>query len=290
MRKVIHKIANYISRITTPQIHKTVEAKVVRLATNELLKGRCAFITGGTSGIGYSICEAMLDAGAKVIIGGRDAVKCAKTCNKLIEQDVTRKDRVDFVIIDLSISNDYDKVVGEILSKTQTLDILVNNAGTLGCQFGHGTEADFDKVIDTNLRSVFMLSQAVAKYFKNHGIAGNILNIGSSSSYRPAASAYTLSKWGIRGLTLGMGKTLIKYNIVVNGIAPGPTATPMLLADGDTNINLPSNPLGRYAMPDEIGNMAVILTSEVGRTVVGAIVPMTGGAGIITYDDMKYEF
>lgn len=225
-----------------------------------------------------------------MIIGGRDATKCEKACLSLIEEDTNRKGRVDFIIIDLSIPNDYDKVVDEILTKTSTFDILVNNAGTLGCQFGYGTEDDFDKVINTNLRSVFMLSQAVARYFKNSNISGNILNIGSSSSYRPAASAYTLSKWGIRGLTLGLAKTLIKHGIVVNGIAPGPTATPMLIANGDTNIHLPSNPLGRYALPEEIGNMAVVLVSGLGRTVVGAIVPMTGGAGIITYDDMRYDF
>lgn len=145
-------------------------------------------------------------------------------------------------------------------------------------------------MIEVSLRGAFMLSQAVAKYFVSHQIKGNILNIGSSSSFRPASSAYTLSKWGIRGLTLGMAKSLISKGIVVNGIAPGPTATPMLLPDGQKNIDLPSNPLGRYAMPEEIANMAVILTSDLGRTVVGAIVPMTGGAGIITFDDMKYGF
>jgi 3-oxoacyl-[acyl-carrier protein] reductase len=125
---------------------------------------------------------------------------------------------------------------------------------------------------------------------KENKITGNILNIISSSGLRPAASAYTLSKWGVRGLTLGLAKSLIPYDIVVNGLAPGPTATPMLMKDGSEEIGHTSNPLGRYAMPEEIANMAVVLTSGMGRTVVGDIVYMTGGAGIITFDDMDYKF
>ena len=122
---------------------------------------------------------------------------------------------------------------------------------------------------------------------ENH-INGNILNLASSSSIRPANSAYAISKWGIKGLTLGLAKMLIKHNIVVNGIAPGPTATPMLMKDGDNSISLPQNPSGRYVMPEEIANLAVILVSSMGRMVVGDIIYVTGGAGVITYDDVNY--
>ena len=111
------------------------------------------------------------------------------------------------------------------------IDILVNNAGVLGASMPNATEEEFDKVIDTNLKGVFFLSQLVGKYMKENKIEGNILNVGSSSSLRPAISAYTLSKWGIRGLTLGLAKALAPYGITVNGIAPGPTMTPMLLQD-----------------------------------------------------------
>jgi len=295
MRRFIHRVAGYVARITTPQVKNNVSAKVVTLAPGELLAGRWALITGGTSGIGLAIAKAMLDAGAGIVVAGRNRGKWDAVYQMMTEEDASRKGRAFFIQVDLSKQNDYKSIIDLILSTIppyahSKFDILVNNAGTLGCQFGSGTEEDFDKVIDTNLRSAFMLSQAVAHYFVDNGIKGNILNIGSSSSFRPAASAYTLSKWGIRGLTMGMAKSLIGKGIVVNGIAPGPTATPMLLPEGSTNIDLPTNPLGRYAMPEEIANMAVILVSEMGRTVVGAIVPMTGGAGIITYDDMNYGF
>ena len=114
------------------------------------------------------------------------------------------------------------------------------------------------------------------------------MNICSSSSVRPATTAYTLSKWGIRGYTVGLAKQLIKHGIVVNGLAPGPTATPMLIKDVSNNYSLPNNPSQRYATPDEIANMAVILTSGMGRMIVGDIIYMTGGAGVITVDDINY--
>ena len=145
-------------------------------------------------------------------------------------------------------------------------------------------------ILDTNLKGPFFLSKLVAQNMKNNNIKGNILNIASSSSLRPGNSAYNLSKWGIRSLTLGLAKSLIPYGITVNGIAPGPTATPMLIKGEINDITHNNLPLGRFAMPEEIANMAVFLTSNLGQTVVGDIVYMTGGAGIITFDDLKYNF
>lgn len=153
----------------------------------------------------------------------------------------------------------------------------------------NATEEVYDAVLDTNLKGTFFLSQFVGKYMKENNIKGNILNIASSSSLRPAVSAYTLSKWGVRGLTLGLAKALAPYGITVNGLAPGPTATPMLMKD-TSNITNNRIPLGRYVKPEEIANMAVFLVSEMGRSIIGDIVYMTGGAGVVTYEDMGYDF
>ena len=91
-------------------------------------------------------------------------------------------------------------------------------------------------------------------------------------------------------MTVGLAKKLIKHGIVVNGIAPGPTATPMLVKDynEDSDITLKSLPIERYILPEEIANMAVFLTSNLGKSIVGDIVYMTGGAGTITVDDISY--
>ena len=170
------------------------------------------------------------------------------------------------------------------------IDILVNNAGVNGQGMPNATEEEYDKILDTNLKGVFFLSQMFGKYFIQNGIKGNILNIASASSLRPATSAYSLTKWGVRGLTLGLAKALGKEGITVNGIAPGPTATPMMLKSEETNMNLESIPLGRYIMPEEVANMAVILVSDMGRSIMGELVFMTGGAGNLTFDDVCYSF
>jgi len=171
------------------------------------------------------------------------------------------------------------------------INILVNNAGLVGGELRECTEEKYNAILDTNLKGTFFLSQLVGQYMKENHIKGHILNIGSSSSLRPATSAYTISKWGIYGFTKGLAKILAPYGITVNGIAPGPTATPMLMPDGiKDNLSFPTNPLGRFILPEEIANMAVFLVSEMGRSIIGDMVFMTGGSGVVTYDDVKYYF
>ena len=211
---------------------------------------------------------------------------------KLAEENPSAKDRISFVVMDNKEVSSFKTLFDShpILKET---GILVNNAGVLGGDISQVTEEDYDSILDTNLKGTFFLSQLVAWNMKERGIKGNILNIASSSSLRPATSAYTISKWGIRGLTLGLAKVLAPYGITVNGLAPGPTATPMLMGEGGVkirDISLENNPTGRYAMPEEIANMAVVLASGMGRMVVGDIVYMTGGAGLITLDDTYYQF
>lgn len=270
---------------------KKVTTSIVQIAPNELLKGRVALLTGGTSGIGFAIANAFLKSGASVVITGRNESRIQDSCNKLL-QNKDFQNRIFGVVMDNTDVAGFETCFQKILSLLdgRNVDILINNAGIRGGHIATVTGADYDMILDTNLKAVFFLSRLVGKYMKENKITGNILNIISSSGLRPATSAYTLSKWGVRGLTLGLAKSLIPYDIVVNGLAPGPTATPMLMKDGSEEIGHISNPLGRYAMPEEIANMAVVLTSGMGRTVVGDIVYMTGGAGIITFDDMDYKF
>lgn len=268
-----------------------VYPQIVSLAPNDLLHGRTALITGGTSGIGYEIAKAFLAAGANVIITGRNKDRVESSVEQL-KHGLLKSCVVNGLVLDnLKVSEFTMRFTQAVKIANAPIDILVNNAGVLGCNFVDGTEEDYDAVLDTNLKGVFFLSQLVAHYMKDNHIKGNILNVASSSSLRPAASAYTLSKWGIRGLTLGMARTLTQYDIVVNGIAPGPTATPMLMRDGvKSDIGLRQSMTGRYALPEEIANMAVILVSDMSRMIVGDIVYMTGGAGLVTNDDMNYTF
>ena len=251
---------------------------------NELLKGRCALITGGTSGIGLAIAKAFIDAGASVIITGRKQAKIENALNIL-----GGKNAYGFVL-DNSQNEDFEDSVNQLIKQYGLLDILVNNAGIGGGNLCTTTINEYDQVMNTNLRGAFFLSRIIARRMIQNNIKGNILNIASSSSLRPANSAYILSKWGIRAFTEGLAKTLIKHQIVVNAIAPGPTATPMLCSEDNIDISRSNCLFKRYITTTEIANMSVILVSNLGRSVVGDVVYMTGGSGNLTNDDFDYSF
>lgn len=267
-----------------------VNANIVALQRSDLLKGRTALITGGTSGIGKAIAKAFLNAGANVIITSRTQAKAEEVA------ETFKKEYASQLVVGIKMDNgnisSFKQILEDVCSKLvdNKLDILVNNAGIRGGRWGETTSTEYDNVMDTNLKGVFFLSELVAKYMIDNGIHGNILNICSASSLRPANSAYCLSKWGVRALTEGMAKSLIPYDIVVNGIAPGPTATPMFGLDSNANLTVASQPNKRFTTVEEIANMAVIYVSDMGRTIVGDIAYMTGGAALLTYDDNSYEF
>ena len=285
-------LKSYIKKILQFKMSVSVYPRIVTLSPNELLKGRTALITGGTSGIGFAIAEAFLNAGAKIIITGRSENKIKIACQRLKDK-YTNHNAEEFIygyVLDNTDISNLDISFQNILKLCKSpIDILVNNAGIVGGEIATVDEELYDTILNTNLKGMFFLSRTVANYMKNNNIKGNVLNIGSSSCLRPAASAYTLTKWGTRGFTLGLAKTLAPYGITVNGIAPGPTATPMLNKEPNSNLTFP-NPLGRFGLPEEIANMAVILVSDMGRSIIGDMIYMTGGSGLITFDDVPYKF
>lgn len=270
-----------------------VEVTITELAPNDVLIGRTALVTGGTSGIGFEIAKAFLKAGANVILTGRNLKRINEACSQL--QKCILKPNKNYLLgieLDNKDISSFEEKINEVLLKPQVarIDILVNNAGIIGGFINNTTEVEFSDVIDVNLKATFFLSRILGRYWKKNKIYANILNVASSSSLRPADSAYSLSKWGVRGLTLGLAKSMAPYGITVNGIAPGPTATKMLLGEKQDNHYLAKSPISRYIMPQEIANMAVFLVSDMGKAIVGDIVYMTGGAGVVTFDDIKYNF
>lgn len=287
---MIGSIKRIISGILR-QFAPIVKVEVASLSPNQLLKGRTALITGGTSGIGFQIARSFLHAGAHVIITGRKQKKVNEACQKLLQECEEWKDSIHGIEMDVTKINQLEQCFQEMIKSIGDVDILVNNAGLEGGNINCCTEEEFDAIINTNMKGVFFLSRIVARHMLKQGAKGNILNVCSSSSLRPANSAYTMSKWAVRGLTEGLARMLIPYDIVVNGIAPGPTATPMLMKDGVIeNLNLSNNLTGRYAIPEEIANMAVVLVSGMCRMVVGDVLYMTGGSGLIYNEDACYHF
>lgn len=291
IKSELKKILSISKRLQNKKFN--VHAEIVCLAENQLLTGKTALVTGGTSGIGFAIADAMLSANVdKIIITGRDNERCEEAVSKLLAKNDSRQGKVDYIVLDMRKCNLFEKGFKDVQNKLggKPLTILVNNAGIQGARFGITTEDEYDNVMDTNYKGVFFLSQMVAHYMVDNKIEGNILNVASSSSIRPTNSGYSLSKACIKNLTQGMAKFLIPYGIVVNGIAPGPTATPLMNKDSGSSLYHPSNPSRRFATVEEIASMAVVLCSGIGRMVVGDIVYMTGGAGVITYDDVMYGF
>lgn len=256
----------------------------IETSQDQSLKGRTALISGGTSGIGFEISKAFLKSGADVVICGRNSQKLNKTIQELKEFG-----NVYGIEYDIANISAMEEAVKSFLNKEKLhIDILVNSAGTNSSEkFGFITEEMYDQVLDTNLKGSLFLSQLVSNHMKENHIKGNILNIASTGSFRPADTAYRISKWGLRGLTLGMAKSLIKEGIVVNGIAPGPTATSMLSASNE-EISWVRNPSGRMATVEEVAELAKYMVSGKGRMMVGEIVSLSGGAGVLTFDDVDY--
>lgn len=282
IKNIVHRGIHYVFH-GVPTIN--VEAKVVKLALPQLLQNRVVLITGGSSGIGKEIARACLASGAKVVITARNKRKLELTVDELrkVSQEIYS------ISLDISHVGDMPNVITEAEHMAGAkLTTLINNAGIASGSFDCLKESEFMAVLETNLKGTVFMSKCFSDYLINHKIKGNILNVVSSSGLRPALSAYEISKWGLRGFTAGLAKKLIPYGIVVNGIAPGPTATPMLMNEGERNLAHPTNPSGRFTTPEEVANLAVYLISDMARQIVGDIVCMTGGAGITTFDDVKH--
>lgn len=244
-----------------------------------LLDGKTALITGGSGGIGFAIAKVFLQQGCEVIIAGTNEEKLSDYCKKLVGG------KADYMVIDVTDVDAMAEKVSLVSNKSSSgkIDILVNSAGVVShSDFFHMTEKEYDLIMDINAKGTYFMSQAVGKYMIEKKIKGHILNITSSSALRPAWTPYQMSKWAVRGLTLGLADVLLPYGIVVNAIAPGPVATPMLgIHEGDSIYN-GDFPSMRYAMPEEIAQLAVFMVSDMGNLIVGDTFYMTGGSGTIS--------
>lgn len=249
-----------------------------KIHSGQELQGKTALIIGGTSGIGLAIAETFWACGCQVIVAGSSQEKLAKV-------KVDWQGRIQTLQIDVCNVQSFEQKIAEAVSLAPhgQIDILVNSAGVSSkLSYLEMTEFEFDKVMDTNLKGTYFMCQAVAKHMIAQKIHGHILNVSSASSVRPAWSPYHLSKWGIRGMTIGLADQLLPYGIVVNAIAPGPVATPLLGKEEGDSIYNPINPAGRYATPKEIAELAVFMVGRSGDLVIGSSFFITGGGGVIS--------
>ena len=274
-------VKNGIHRILKKMKKVVKEPVYIPVLEGKILSGKTVLITGATGGIGRAIAKRCVENGAVVIIAGRSQEKVSIIVNSL-------NNTVPFIVDIQDTERMKQAFLGLVEDKKLKIDTLINCAGLqAGGIFGNTDLVGFDKTINTNLKGTYFLSQIFSNYLIENDIKGNILNISSVSGCRPAISPYMVSKWGITGLTDGMAKKLIKYGIVVNGIAPGPVATEMIGLDG-SNLDYDNAPAGRYSDPIEIANLAVFMISSMGRMIVGDTVYISGGCGNLTFDDIEY--
>jgi len=272
---------DFLKKIRRYFVIEKIKQVQIPVMEGSYLRGHTALICGGTGGIGYAIAERFIANGCKVVISGTSEEKLRKACNSLGGE-------TNFVVLDLRNISQTQNSLNDFLSHykdVNKIDILVNAAGIHGpSDFWNITENDFNSVMEINVRGIFFVCQVIGTYMKENGIKGHILNISSASALKPGKTPYEISKNAVRSMTLGMADEMIKYGIVVNCLAPGPVATPMLNKDRNSSLTWEGNPSGRLATPDEIANWAVFMASGLGDYIVGNSLYISGGSGTICID------
>ncbi len=242
------------------------------------LKNKTALITGGGTGIGFGIAKAMIDAGAKVIITGRKE-------EPLLQAKKQLGGSCYYFVFDVLNKQLIPSFLEKIETEIAALDILVNNAGIHLKKWALETEdEEFEKIIQTNLLSVFSLSRACAERMV-HRKKGSIIFLGSMTEIfgMDRVSAYGTSKSALTGLMNNLVTEFSKYNVRVNTIAPGWIESPMMLNAINADPQRKEKIINRIAMegfgkPEDIGNATVFLSSEAARYITGVVLPVDGGA------------
>jgi NAD(P)-dependent dehydrogenase (short-subunit alcohol dehydrogenase family) len=242
-------------------------------------KGKCVIVTGASVGIGAGIARRFAQAGADVVLTYRTHREEAEiVCSQIQDLGV----RAYLVQADLTVASQVELLMDEALSAFGKVDAIINNAGNYPRALVLDmTEAQWDEVVDTNLKSVFLCTQAAARHMVQRGEGGAIVNVASIESFNPAAehSHYVAAKAGVVMFTQTAALELGQYGIRVNAVAPGlinapalPTAWPEGLARW-----LKRAPLKRVGEPEDVGDACLFLASDAARWITGTTLMVDGG-------------
>jgi 3-oxoacyl-[acyl-carrier protein] reductase len=240
-----------------------------------------AWVTGSSTGIGRAAAEALAREGCRVAVHYNSSEDEARE----VVQGIEASGGEAFLVGgDVADSGDVERMAGEVEERFGRLDILVNNAGSLieRRSLLEMSEELWDRVMDVNLKSVFLVSQAVVPIMKRGG-GGRIINVTSVAARNgggPGSVAYATAKAGVSTLTRAMAKELISENILVNGVAPGVITTPFhdRFTPPDVRENLArAIPMGREGTPEETAGAILFLASPWSSYLVGEIIEVNGG-------------
>ncbi|MDV5356343.1 2-dehydro-3-deoxy-D-gluconate 5-dehydrogenase KduD [Enterobacter asburiae] len=242
------------------------------------LTGKVALVTGCDTGLGQGMTVGLAEAGCDIVGFNR------KIPHETAQRVEALGRRFHAIQADLRDQQQLTSIVDEAVEKMGHLDILINNAGTIRrCDAIDFSEKDWDEVMDLNLKSLFFLSQAVARQFIAQGSGGKIINIASMLSWQGGirVPSYTASKSGVMGLTRLLANEWAKHNINVNAIAPGYMATNntrQLREDAERNKEILDRiPAGRWGTPEDLQGAAVFLASPAADYVNGYTLAVDGG-------------
>jgi 2-deoxy-D-gluconate 3-dehydrogenase len=248
------------------------------------LQKRVAFVTGGNGGIGLGMAKGLAAAGAAVAIAGRNKTKAQSALAELR----TAGAQAEFIEVDVTQETSCKQAIQGAVARFGRLDILVNNAGTtVRKQPQDLTAEDWHLVMDTNLTSAFLCSQAAYPHLVKAG-GGKIINIGSMMSIFGAsyATPYATSKGGIVQMTRSMAIAWAKDNIQVNAILPGWIDTDLTRkareqVEGLNDKVMTRTPAQRWGSPKDFAGIAVFLAAPASNFVTGAAIPVDGGYSVM---------
>jgi 3-oxoacyl-[acyl-carrier protein] reductase len=236
------------------------------------LRNRVALVTGGSRGIGAAVAIALAESGANVAVNYRERVDAA---NAVCAEIRGMERKAISVQADVSVAGDVKRMVAEVEAQVGGIDILVNNAAIAHPRkLEEITEAEWDEVLTVNLKSVFLVTQAVVAGMRRRKW-GRVINLSSVAAQTGGAvgAHYAASKAGIIGLTHSCAASLVRDGITVNAIAPALIETDMVASNPNANPNL--IPMGHFGKVDDVASVAVMLASNDYMT--GQTVSVNGG-------------
>ncbi|NOD75426.1 MULTISPECIES: SDR family oxidoreductase [unclassified Ruegeria] len=262
------------------------------------LEGKTALVTGGATGIGRMAAEALVRAGARVLIASRKGDACAEVAAELNALDAPG--HAEGFAGDIGSEAGIANLVSDIQKRTETLDILMNNSGvSWGAPLGQFPYDAWDKVMSVNVTGIFELTQRLLPLLMKSGTADDparVVNVGSVMGEVPmgdGAYSYSASKAAVLHLTKIMAKELSPYHITVNALAPGPFVSRMTAfatADETTRDKVgKSVPLGRVGRDEDIAGCMLFLCGRGGSYVTGAVIPVSGGINVVTAGNIFAE-